>query len=269
MTDLPTELEFPLWGLLPKKETGVVTFTTKHPEYDGRGTVIAIFDSGVDPGAPGLQKTSDGKIKVIHRFDCSGCGDVNTSTIVQPTDSVITGLTGRKLKIPAQWKNPTNNYRIGVKHAYDLYPERLQERMASEYKEKKWDEYHRKSVAEANRQLIEFDSKHTSSSLSDTEKLTKEDLEAKLEILTTSEKKFHDAGPVYDCVLFHDGEKWQCCVDTTEQGDLERCHVLGEYSLTHEYFPLTSSDKLNFSMNVHDNGNILELVGLCCRCHNL
>jgi tripeptidyl-peptidase-2 len=150
-----------------------------------------------------------------------------------------------------------------VKHAYDLYPERLQERMASEYKEKKWDEYHRKSVAEANRQLIEFDSKHTSSSLSDTEKLTKEDLEAKLEILTTSEKKFHDAGPVYDCVLFHDGEKWQCCVDTTEQGDLERCHVLGEYSLTHEYFPLTSSDKLNFSMNVHDNGNILELVGLC------
>lgn len=102
------------------------------------------------------------------------------------------------------------------------------------------------------------------STLSDTEKLSKEDLEAKLEILNSSEKKYHDSGPVYDCILFHDGEKWQCCVDTTEKGDLDKCPVLGEYSITHDFTPLTPSDNLNFSMNVHDNGNILELVGLCC-----
>ncbi|XP_015173140.1 PREDICTED: tripeptidyl-peptidase 2 isoform X4 [Polistes dominula] len=257
------DCNFPVWGLLPKKETGVTQFLNKYPEYDGKGVVIAILDSGVDPGAPGLQVTPDGKTKVIERFDCSGAGDVDTSKVVQAPDGYIIGITGRKLKVPSNWVNPSNEYHIGVKNLYSLYPGKLKDRITAERKKNLWDDGQKAALAEASRQLQEFEAKNSKSSNGGEEKLEKEELEARVEVLTNAEKKYSDSGPVYDVVVFFDGNVWRACIDTSEEGDLESGVYLGEYSVTKEYAPLTKEDQLNVTINVHDEGNTLEIVSLC------
>ena len=64
-------------------------FTDKHPTWDGRGVVVAVLDTGVDPSVPGLRKTSAGKQKVIGARDFSGQGDV----VLKKARSVIEGGT--------------------------------------------------------------------------------------------------------------------------------------------------------------------------------
>jgi tripeptidyl-peptidase-2 len=63
-------------GLMPTMATGVAAWRLAHPAYDGRGALIAILDSGVDPSVPGLQTTTTGQPKILDLRNFSGEGDI-------------------------------------------------------------------------------------------------------------------------------------------------------------------------------------------------
>ena len=62
----------PAWNFMSLSTAGIDTFLLDHPTYDGRGVLLLILDTGIDPSIPGLQQTSTGEPKVVDLVDVSG-----------------------------------------------------------------------------------------------------------------------------------------------------------------------------------------------------
>ena len=143
----------------------VISFATastglqQQPQSDGRGVIVAIFDTGVDPGHLSIRAASRpctlpdmlpvGQVvrclqvaracsrpqmanqryavqlgwanpsawsffphtsfptQILDVVDGTGSGDVDTSTVVEARDGVITGIYDDKLTVNPEWSNPT------------------------------------------------------------------------------------------------------------------------------------------------------------------
>ncbi len=78
-------------GFIALKDAGVDRFAAAHPAWDGRGVLIAILDSGVDPSIAGLQTTSDGAPKILDLRDFSHEGRVLLRPIERHGDTLFIG----------------------------------------------------------------------------------------------------------------------------------------------------------------------------------
>ncbi|XP_041002868.1 tripeptidyl-peptidase 2-like [Juglans microcarpa x Juglans regia] len=262
-----TESTF-LASLMPKKEIAADRFIEAHPEYDGRGVLIAIFDTGVDPAAAGLQVTSDGKPKILDVLDCTGSGDVDTSKVVKTdADGCIRGASGTTLVVNSSWKNPSGEWHVGYKLVYELFTDTLTSRLKKERK-KKWDEKNQEEIAKAVKHLDEFDQKHTK--VEDTNlKRAREDLQNRIDILRKQAESFDDEGPVIDAVVWHDGEAWRAALDTQsleddlDSGKLANFIPLTNYRAERKFGVFSKLDACSFVANVYDEGKILSIVTDC------
>ncbi|PIA53523.1 hypothetical protein AQUCO_00900248v1 [Aquilegia coerulea] len=254
-----------LASLMPKKEIGADRFIEANPEFDGRGALIAIFDTGVDPAAAGLQVTTDGKPKILDVIDCTGSGDIDTSKVVKAdTDGYITGASGTSLAVNPSWKNPTGEWHIGCKLVYELFTANLTSRLKKE-RRKKWDEKNQEAIAKAVQHLDEFDQKHKK--LDDINlKASRGDLQSRVDYLRKQADTYDDKGPVIDAVVWNDGDVWRAALDTqsleddSDLGKLADFVPLTNYRIERKYGIFSQLDACSFVTNVYDNGNVLSIV---------
>jgi tripeptidyl-peptidase-2 len=83
-------------NLMPLIPTGVPYFLQAHPTWDGRGVLIAILDSGIDPQVEGLKTTTNGQPKLLDLRDFSGEGRIALSRVTPSGDQVT--VQGRTLR---------------------------------------------------------------------------------------------------------------------------------------------------------------------------
>jgi len=252
-------------ALIPKRETGVLDFLEKHPEYDGRGVVIAVFDTGVDPAAKGLQTTSTGERKIIDVIDASGSGDVDTShTAEADQEGTLQGLSGRTLQLPKKIKNPSGKFHLGIKHGEHLFNQWTRERI-EKLRSEKWQRQledirtqraQKKAAAEKNGKRAAFSKAPADLTLKEKDLIAREKQLEALEKNATDD----DPGPVYDCVLWSDGKEFHVIVDTDEDGDLGEETVLRPFGIAGEYAGFGDEEASNFAVQVYEDGDLLSIV---------
>jgi len=229
--DEPQNEEHDWAGVLDTATTGAAALRRRVPEGDGRGIVVAILDTGVDPAAPGLQTTTTGAPKMLDVLDATGAGDVDLNATATPdADGWLTNpATGRKLRVDVStWAvdgtkcaPPKDGvYRVGGKRTASLFPAPMLRRLKGEAKRFDDEAYAplRAALAaaatesdEAAARLVAFD--------------------AARKALTPTDAS---VAPLLDVISWRDGLSgaWRCvAVDGARESDLvaHPPHVLGDF----------------------------------------
>ena len=257
----PIDIDALRSALIPKREVGADTFINDNPTYDGRGVIIAVFDTGVDPAAAGLAVTTTGERKVLDMIDASGSGDVDASVVAElGEDGTLKGLTGLQLTLPAGLENPSGKFHVGMKPASELFPPAALRRLKTQV-QAEWDAelslLRRTTDRNKDEDLVAAEVKAAADRSREEQNLV-----ALHEAKVALEDAYASSGPglVYDCVLWNDGTDWRVIIDTNRNGDLADDLVLRPYGVAGEYGTFDTHTNATYAVQVYEDGDLLSIV---------
>jgi len=161
----------------------------------------------------------------------------------------------------AQKNKKTVKVRIGMKRAYELFPRpctsRVKDERTKQFRLTVESEY----AANVRTKLAEIRSR-ISSDDKPTPEQSKElkEYEARLEALNDKKWTDDDAGPVFDCVCFWDGQDYRAVVDVEETGDLVGRKPMTSYHKERQYETFGVVDQLNYAVNFYHDCTVLSIV---------
>lgn len=173
--------------------------------------------------------------------------------------------------------------KLGIKPAYELFPASVVQRVKA-YRKYKFEKEVNEYIANVQKELSTWQEKfgtcngNSTNSNSNSNNpqqptpddiRTKEDIQAKLDVLTDKDWETDDPGMILDCVVFWDNElgDYRAVIfggnDSNDDDDGPYPTPLAAYRRERQYGTISTVDRYNYGVNFYDNGSVLSIVGDC------
>ena len=113
-----------------------------------------------------------------------------------------------------------------------MFPGKLKNRVEA-HRRKLQDQEVSKYIATVRSQLADWKEKHPSKPTAEDVRV-RDDLKARLDVLLDKEWE-DDPGPLYDCIVFYDGENYRAAIDVNEEGNLTEAVAMTDYAKERQF----------------------------------
>lgn len=221
-------------SFLPTIDLRAKEFLSAHPEADGRGVIVAILDTGVDPGHPRLATTTTGERKIVDLLDATDDGVVALDTLIERIGDRATGASGRLLDLGTHVR-AGKKATLGVIDARSVLPTELIDRLRAKRRERLDVAVRRAKEAGG----FPFTAR---------DKEAPDAQQARRDAELDARAALPDETPVFDVLGIETENGPRIVIDTDADGDLAEEKELADFSVGGDWVTLRDDCELNVAV---------------------